>query len=711
MALPAGVTQLGTFKGAPGDRGAKGDIGTFSSVDVVSIAAGEPAYALMTGPQTDRHVTFFVPRGLPGFNAVPTDEGVADLVGASDSATGIALARSEWSVVGFGAKQTNTAAQNKTAFELALTTAGGREIFVPNGVYDIDNLVITGKARIRLADGATLRHKNAGTFGMINLTTGTDLVIRGGSIDGNWQNQTTVTYCVIAAVPQGSRVLLDGTRFMNSANATVRVTGFGGLVSVTNCEFTAQKEHDGSSTGQTNIVQILSGQENAKGLLRFNHNNAIGTTTPAIDGGNPGGVFIATNGYDTTGGGGSGSAGFANGNRSTFEAIGNYFYGYGQHAGPHDISPLHCYPTISGARFIGNIFEACGFSAISAKSVEDFVCQANVIINGLTSTKNTAQEGAILYGPGYQASTFQRPRAVISGNIITNPGGEPTVGQTCISLMGTPDSRATNVLVQGNVLTGTGVGIHSQYSEDLSIFDNVIRMTGAGAVNTTHGVRFAYAFGDVRVRGNDIKARDDGILALQSVNTARFWIEDNLVKVTGASRTAANLRGMSFLKIMGNTFDNQGGGPAVTVQADASANKIGKLVYDRTNTAIAGAVSINSPDILVFEGVGPLSGTPAIVAGGAAGTGPTVSIVGDGDAGIINITVGTAPVAGGLATITFAAQKPVAPRAVILTPAIAVSVGAGVLVPSANTTRAVFILSAPAALVAGSVHRWHYQVL
>ncbi|MEU4016167.1 hypothetical protein AB0E56_12990 [Microbacterium sp. NPDC028030] len=84
MALPAGVTQLGTFQGVPGE---KGDTGTIASAGATSVPAGEAAAVVMTGPEDDKHAEFFIPRGLPGVNAVENDEAVSTYVTAEDSET------------------------------------------------------------------------------------------------------------------------------------------------------------------------------------------------------------------------------------------------------------------------------------------------------------------------------------------------------------------------------------------------------------------------------------------------------------------------------------------------------------------------------------------------------------------------------------------------------------------------------------------------
>ncbi len=74
-----------------GDKGDKGDPGSIASASAESVAASESAAVIMTGTEAVKHAHFKVPRGLPGLNAVPTDEGVGAYVAALETATRTAL--------------------------------------------------------------------------------------------------------------------------------------------------------------------------------------------------------------------------------------------------------------------------------------------------------------------------------------------------------------------------------------------------------------------------------------------------------------------------------------------------------------------------------------------------------------------------------------------------------------------------------------------
>lgn len=80
---PAEVIMHGTkdvtleFKIPAGDRGEQGVPGTISSASAESVAPDASAEVIMSGTVEVKHAHFRVPRGLPGQNAVPSDEATA----------------------------------------------------------------------------------------------------------------------------------------------------------------------------------------------------------------------------------------------------------------------------------------------------------------------------------------------------------------------------------------------------------------------------------------------------------------------------------------------------------------------------------------------------------------------------------------------------------------------------------------------------------
>lgn len=475
----------------------------------------------------------------------------------------------------FGAVGDGTT-NDTAAFQAAVDIAGGKRVTVPPGTYVVDGLSVTGKASIELADDATLFHPaHASHADMINFT-GTYLKIRGGTIDGNHPNQGGIARIVRCLIPTGTTVDVERVHFHRTANTIVSVLNFGGYLNFSHNYVTEQKEHNGTPGHHTTICSVGEGEQGAKGFIRTNHNRAVFYDTPRDDGTNPGGFFAAVNGYDETGGGGPLTPGFANGNLSTWEATGNYFYGYGQHYSVNDISPLHTYPSIAGARWTNNYFEACGFSAVSAKSVQDFIFTGNVIKDGMISSKNTNSEGAIAYLPGYQASTVERPRAIISNNIVINPGGQTeTDRQACITVSGTGDSIARDVIISNNILEGGGYGVRLHYARDVIVSGNQITGGTTSTTNGDHGIILQQTSGTVTVTGNTVTATNGRGLQMLSGDAVDIKLSGNTWKQSGAVH-AIDVRGADSLSVVGDTIDVETEGLAWMIRGSSTSN-IGHL--------------------------------------------------------------------------------------------------------------------------------------
>lgn len=85
MTLPAGVTKIGNI------RGPQGIPGTFGGATVTMIPAGEAPSVTIRTVDGVSYADFFIPRGLPGVNAVPADNAVATYATGSGTALNTAL--------------------------------------------------------------------------------------------------------------------------------------------------------------------------------------------------------------------------------------------------------------------------------------------------------------------------------------------------------------------------------------------------------------------------------------------------------------------------------------------------------------------------------------------------------------------------------------------------------------------------------------------
>jgi hypothetical protein len=522
------------------------------------------------------------------------------------------------------------------AVRASIVAADGGEVYFPPGTYVLDGLVVDATAHLELDPAATLLAKPNSPVGEMFSFVGTELRIRGGSIDGNKQNQNGRPLIFAGSVQKGKSVDVADVKFIGSVKAAFYIVNFGGLLNVEHCRFTNQAEHTGTfNDGVSMILYVTSGQVNEKGYIRFNHNRCVGTDNPALPGGNPGGVFVSPASSDAP----------LVGNMSTVEAVGNYFWGYGQNCAGNTISPIHLYHSTLGVRISDNYFEECSFSAISAKSVTDFVCTNNVFVGGGISAQNDANAGVIFYVPGYNAGSVVQPRAVITGNIIEGGGGQSSSKlKNGIGVHGTSTSHATDVIVANNVISGGGRGIQVEFVDDIKITGNFIRGSGAVGVQANNiadltvsgntiqggtgaaaglqsGISIGQVTGEVLISDNIIRSRNGhGVVAVTDLTTARFTVRGNKFIHASAGFWGAVLRGMDFLKLSGNEF-NATAGSALSVAADAAGNKVGTLAHDLSNTVTAGLISFNWPNIVKALGQLRAPASPlGVVTPGEVGT-------------------------------------------------------------------------------------------
>ena len=638
--------------------------------------------------------------GAPAFAFVKTTQTLG-----SDSA---------WiNVVDFGAIGDGVT-DDTAAFAAAIAAASGGTVLVPAGTYVLDNLPVNVATHLWLNDAATLLHKPNGSVSMIAFNA-SELVIRGGTINGNRLNNTLNWPVIIGGtMEQGRTIKLTSVNFTGTMAAIVYVWNFGGVLEMQYCTITDQQESDGPAAHRTTIINIGSGQANVKGLVRFNFNRAVATVPASVDGASPGGVLIALQVGAIT----------DPGNLSTLEFIGNEFYGYGQNMSANNISPLHLYKDCGGARIIGNYFEQCAQPAIHGKSVIDFVCTDNVIVNGQITSKQISSEGTIAYDPGYYAVAVSHPRAVIANNIIDSPGAQITniasailetgdvgnemsdyenmtglvsqnthagvlyisivddgagffhaafykdaartqlvahtatynaigakalvadgssgLGGTVtidavgpaedftvqclaklggISVRGITTSKATDVVVADNVISGCGVGIFGTEIGDINIRGGHIRGAIGGALGREGCIQLYSIVGNVLIEGVHLySANGYGLYCADGTSpAARFSVSNCYFEHAAAGFYACTLRGVAYAGFFGNVF-NAPGLSAVSITWDG-VNPTALLHWDGGNSVLAGLLIFDW--VHITAGTGQLIGAASpygVVPAGAIGT-------------------------------------------------------------------------------------------
>ncbi|MCK5563837.1 MAG: hypothetical protein KAJ07_01205 [Planctomycetes bacterium] len=490
------------------------------------------------------------------------------------------------------------------AFSAAIAAASGEQMHVPPGTYVIGNLDLTIDSYWNLDPAATIKHKAGNSVQMVDFQANS-LTIRGGTFDGNKDNQLKWPVLFAGPIESGKSVEIYDVKFVNTVRSAFYMQNFGGNFVIDGCKFTNMAECVNLEGDSTCAIIVVSGQANVGGVIRVTNCDFVAKVPAHADGASPGGMFINVDD-----------------NMTTLEVSGCYFYGIGQHYGVSDISPVHCYPTLNGARIIGNYFEQCGFCAISAKSVKNFVCTDNFICNGQTTTKNIATEGAISYVPGYQAGSNYRPRAIISNNIVDTPGGQTGVGkQACITVSGIKTSYADSVIISNNILRNGGYGVIAGNVTDMMISDNVICGASDGAIGTEHGIRVYDNNGNVVISGNQITSPNGfGLICTGDAKDSKWSVIGNTFEHSIPTFYACTLRGMSYLKFSANTF-NAPGGYAVYITKDYLNNPVGWLAWDNTNTIIAGEAIFDWSNITKATGALIGAGSPYDrVVPGEAGT-------------------------------------------------------------------------------------------
>jgi hypothetical protein len=123
-----------------------------------------------------------------------------------------------------------------------------------------------------------------------------------------------------------------------------------------------------------------------------------------------------------------------------------------------------------------------------------------------------------------------------------------------------------------------------------------------------------------------------------------------------------------------------------------------------TSLAVTGNITVGGH--LITSGT-----APAIAAGAAACTTPTVSVSGNDTSGVITITTGSGCAASGtLATLTFATTFAAAPH-IVLTPGSATALTLGAYVNDATATTTDFAIGTNTTPANTTVYKWNYIVL
>jgi hypothetical protein len=146
-------------------------------------------------------------------------------------------------------------------------------------------------------------------------------------------------------------------------------------------------------------------------------------------------------------------------------------------------------------------------------------------------------------------------------------------------------------------------------------------------------------------------------------------------------------------------------------QIQNADNSVTILGVDTTSKIVTVTSLVSTGNITVNGHIVTGGSAPAIAAGSAACTAPSISVSGTDTSGTITITTGTGCAAGGtLATVTFATPFGVAPR-VLLTPATANAAGLASYIDSTAVSTTSFAIGANTTPADSTTYKWNYIAL
>jgi hypothetical protein len=355
----------------------------------------------------------------------------------------------------------------------------------------------------------------------------------------------------------------------------------------------------------------------------------------------------------------------------------------------------------------------------------------------ISFTASTAAQGAFLAGPASGGSGAYSFRSIVAADVPTlnqsTTGNaatatalaatptQATSGQYCTGVTASGNCNSAQVTfaqlsgtatatqlpaattsAQGAVVLPTGASSNtlgtmaSQAASAVAVTGGTINGTTIGATTPAAGT-FSYA----TVKGSTVGSEVMDIENTNATGVSAFsFLNNSGTSMGGFGYANTSFTAYPFLD--GNTY-MFGSGAGVCLATYLSSGKCGLSFASGSNNAVfAGTVT-------AAQVVGGGS-TPAIAAGAAAGTSPTVSVSGTNMAGVITLTTGTATTASAtLATVTFNGTLGTAPQGCQLEPRNANAAAASVSTyTTAPSTTAWSVAVDATALAASTAYSWAY---
>lgn len=388
-----------------------------------------------------------------------------------------------------------------TAIGLAITAAGSKILYFPEGTYMVSGLTIATAMEIWLADGATIKLIAGSDTDIIAITTTGNVSIHGGTLDGNASNQTANT-CVAICATDISNITTKDVTIVDMAGRGIKITGTAEVshINIDNCTI--------STTTHRSIYYDVSGGGHDITVSRCTVNQSLegGTVRGCIK-------IVGAVGTHITNV-------RVNDNYVNMSKVGGVYYG------------------------------------IVLTSADESVMQGNFVTGGAagigiagvltTSVIGNTIKSPTSYGIEVGSNTSD---CVVSGNIIDGDGQDTDIG-ILVTNVGAATDR--------NVITGNRILNCSQYGIDavtgpphyMVISNNIIEFDDTGIM----GIRMAD--GDYcSITGNVIDGQGKIQAGIGCIRANYLSICNNIIHNTtvgGIALTANNFETMDHLRIFGN---------------------------------------------------------------------------------------------------------------------------------------------------------------
>lgn len=482
----------------------------------------------------------------------------------------------------------------------------GLPIYVPEGTYILNSLEIDRDVSWQLHPKAILKHKANPGGPMFLYTVACTGTIRGGTFDGNKENQSPypqARYALLSIFSDGATV--ENVRFQNYLLSAIEDGQTLTSLKISRCDFLDGAEHGGTYAADNpqysccvNIFRADEATSDTTPLYIIDDCYMGQSENNLAQGAAPGGIIAA------------GSNAFNVYVRllitnNTFERLGQSCptSGNAHHIGAVDLYSACKNSVISGNLFLNNRYQPVKLTNCSRTIVTD-----NIIIG--CEAASTAGLGLIDWQASLRTGEEEQGHEtlIIRGNIIED-GGSGVCG---IRVSCGNSETSKKIIVSENEIKGCGKAMSfTNVSDVILIKDNLCYAEGGGG--SAGALEFANFTGVARIEGNYFEAVS-GVHALYVVsgNTGEFYFDDNHFKASASGISSCVISGFGAfhpakIHCTRNKFEGTSSGTSI------AANGIIEELWFDVNNSVTGTHIITFANITNCVGSIFYSGTPEAV--------------------------------------------------------------------------------------------------